>query len=124
MKIFKNRVFDDWAVGEKLTDEALRTAIEEMEGGLIDANLGGSVYKKRVATKGKGKSGGVRTIIAFRIEDKVFFIYGFAKKQKDNISAKELKTLKAMAKELFSYSDKMIEELIDDGVLIEVENDG
>ena len=91
MRIFKTRLFNRWATDIKMTDDALSNAVNEMERGLIDANLGGHVYKKRVAIQGKGKSGGVRTIIAYRIEDKAFFVYGFAKSARANISADELK---------------------------------
>ena len=91
MRIFKTRLFNRWATDIKMTDDALSNAVNEMERGLIDANLGGHVYKKRVAIQGKGKSGGVRTIIAYRIEDKAFFVFGFAKSARANISADELK---------------------------------
>ena len=77
-----------------------RWAAYEISNGLVEASLGGSVYKKRVASQGRGKSGGVRTLIAFRAKDKVFFMYGFAKNQRDNIKANELKALKTMASEL------------------------
>jgi len=49
-----------------------------MEQGLVDADLGGHVMKKRVALPGRGKSSGARTNIACQVEDKAFFIYGFA----------------------------------------------
>nr|WP_263469118.1 type II toxin-antitoxin system RelE/ParE family toxin [Stenotrophomonas sp. CFS3442] len=32
-----------------------------MEGGLVDADLGGGIFKKRVALPGRGKRGSVRT---------------------------------------------------------------
>jgi hypothetical protein len=47
-----------------LTQEALCLAISEMENGLIDAELGGGVVKKRVPLPGRGKSGGARTLLA------------------------------------------------------------
>ena len=72
MRIFKTRLFHRWAADEKLSDETLKQAVDEISNGLVDANLGGSVYKKRVAIQGRGKSGGVRTLIAFRVEDKAF----------------------------------------------------
>jgi hypothetical protein len=122
MRIFKNRLFHRWAADEKLSDEALRKAVEEISNGLVEANLGGSVYKKRVASQGRGKSGGVRTLIAFRVEDKAFFMYGFAKNQRDNIKDNELKALKTMASELLGYSNKVLAEMIKQGKLVEVEN--
>ena len=52
------------------------------------------LYKKRIAFGGKGKSGGLRTIIALRQEDKMFFVYGFAKNKLENITLKEIAALK------------------------------
>jgi len=43
-----NKVFNKWAGKEGLGDDALRNAVDEMERGLIDADLGGHVMKKRV----------------------------------------------------------------------------
>jgi hypothetical protein len=121
MSIFKTMDFAEWARDEGLTDEALHTAVQEMEQGLINANLGGNVYKKRVAIRGRGKSGGLRTIVAFKKEDKAFFIYGFAKNKRDNIKDTELKALKLLAKELFGYTDQALEKAIEAGQLIEVQ---
>lgn len=52
MRIFKNKVFNKWAAKEGLDDNALRSAVDEMARGLIDADLGGHVVKKRVALAG------------------------------------------------------------------------
>lgn len=123
MRIFKNRLFNRWAAKEGLDDAALRAAVKEIERGLIDADLGGHVLKKRVAIGGKGKRGGARTLLAYRVGDKAFFVYGFAKNARDNISDDELKALRRLAKELLGYSDKELTEAIEHGALIEVEND-
>jgi len=124
MRILKNKTFSKWAVKEGVGDDALRAAVDEMERGLIDADLGGHVVKKRVAVGGLGKSGGVRTLLAYRLGDKAFFVYGFAKNARANISSAELKALKHLAKELMSYSDKTLTEAIQHGALIEVEDNG
>lgn len=60
-----------------LTDDALRDAVTETVLGLIDADLGGHVVKKRLALPGQGKRGGARTIVATRLADRWFFLYGF-----------------------------------------------
>lgn len=124
MRVFKNKAFSRWATKEKVSDEALIAAVEEIGVGLVDANLGGNVYKKRVAVGGKGKSGGVRTILAFKVDDKAFFIYGFAKNARSNIKDDEAKALKKYAAELLSYSDKQLKKAMEVGALIEVKNDG
>ena len=42
----------------ELTDTVLCVAVAEMMQGLIDANLGGGIVKKRVGLASRGKSGG------------------------------------------------------------------
>jgi len=120
MRILKTRIFDRWANNEGLTDQVLVAAGDEMEQGLVDAALGGHVYKKRVALPGHGKRGGSRTLLAYQSKDKAFFIFGFAKNERANINAKELKALKLLAKELLSYSNKKLEQAIKINELIEI----
>lgn len=79
MRIFKNKVFHRWSKEAGLSDNKLKESIDEISNGLYEANLGGNVFKKRVALEGRGKSAGVRTIVAFRIDKHTFFIYGYAK---------------------------------------------
>ena len=124
MQVFKTKWFAKWASSLKLTDEALTAAAAEMKQGLVDAELGGQVVKKRVALPGKGKRGSIRTLVAFRQGDKAFFIYGFAKNERANISDKELKALKLLARELLSYTKPALAKAAKAGELIEVENDG
>lgn len=124
MRVFKNKAFSKWAAKEGLVDVVLLAAVDEMERGLIDADMGGHVVKKRVALAGRGKSGGFRTLLAYKAGNKAFFVYGFAKNARANISADELKALKYLAKELLKYSDKALTDAIKHGALIEVENDG
>ena len=122
MQIFKNKAFNKWAAKEGLSDQALYSAVDEMEHGLINANLGGHVMKKRVALGGRGKSAGVRTIIVYQVHDKAFFIYGFAKNARDNISKDEKNALKHLAQTYLSYDDQQLQHLVKTGTLIEVQN--
>jgi hypothetical protein len=122
MRILKTRWFHKWAKKEKLTDSALRKAVAEMEQGLIDADLGSNVYKKRVALPGRGKSGSLRTIIAYQFKDKAFYVYGFAKGKRANIREDELKVFKLLAADLLSNDDNGLNRMIEAEELIEVEN--
>jgi hypothetical protein len=119
--IYKIIPFSDWAEEYKVSDEILIDAIIEMNNGLYDANLGGHVYKKRIPLDNKGKRSGARTIIAFKFNDKAFFIYSFAKNKQDNISEKELKALKKLAKVYLGLTDKVITEALRVGNLIKVD---
>ncbi len=120
MRIFKYKIFEKWAKKKGMSDEDLKKAITEMQKGLIDANLGGGVFKKRIGIHGQGKRSSHRTIIFMRIKDKAIFAYGFAKGEKDNITKNELEGFKVMANAFLNLDDEQIDILIDKRNLIEV----
>ena len=120
--IFKNAWFKRFAKREEISNETLRETIDRAERGLIDADFGGNVIKQRIARPNEGKSGGYRTIIIFKKVDKAFFVYGFAKNERDNIRKDEKEAFKEAAKELLALSDEQIQKLIKTGGLIEVES--
>ena len=107
-RIFKTRYFSNWLEKTELTDALLLNAVEEMERGLVDADLGGGVFKKRVALPNRGKSGSVRTLIATNKNDRWFFMLGFEKKQRENIDQQELKELKKAARIMLNATDIQI----------------
>lgn len=118
--IYKTKVFASLTKKEALSDNDLINACKEMSNGLFDADLGGNVYKKRIASDNKGKSGGFRTIVGAVIGDKYFFLYAFAKSDKANINSKEKLALKELAKEFLEFSQDELNQLIEDGELIKV----
>jgi hypothetical protein len=87
--VLKNRGFSRAARKGGLTDRTLCGAVTEIEAGLIDAQLGGSLLKKRIGKGGRGKSGGFRTIAAYRQRDRLVFLYVFGKNERDNITEQE-----------------------------------
>ena len=121
MNSFKNIAFHKWAEKQGLSDEILNETIKEMNQGGYEANLGGNVYKKRISIGNKGKSGGVRTILAFKVHDKAFFIYGFAKSKKENIDENELKALKKLATIYLNLIEEELSRTILRGELIKIE---
>ena len=118
--VMKTRHFNRWAKRAGLLDKALRSDVSEMIEGLIDADLGGGVLKKRVALPGKGKSGGARTLLATNRNDRWIFVFGFEKNERANISAKELEALKMLADDLLALSPAQINEAFENGALLEV----
>lgn len=96
------------------------SAVEEIEKGSWEANLGGSVYKKRIRFAGQGKSGSGRTIVCYKRKDRLIFIHGFAKNEKSHLSPKELHALKEFAKVLLGLSNKAIATAIKNGDLREM----
>jgi len=103
-----------------LSDAALLAAVVEMARGLIDADLGGGVVKKRVALPGRGKRGSTRTIVATNKGSRWFFVYGFEKNAQANISPDELEALKTYAADLLKRTAKQLDEAVADGTLQEI----
>jgi hypothetical protein len=120
VRVFKNTTFARFAAKEDIDDEALKAAVDEMERGLLGADLGGDVYKKRIARAGAGKSGGYRVIVCFRRGERTFFMYGFAKSDRDNIEDDELRQYKRLAKYMFEMTETQIEAELKIGKLSEV----
>ena len=118
--IYKTKVFDRWANEQGLTDQSLCQAVKEMNAGLIDAVLGGGLYKKRVARTGQGKSGGFRTLVATNRGDRWIFVFGFAKNERDNINKKEKDAFKKLADYYLSLSVQVLLKAQQSKELIEV----
>jgi len=123
LRIFKTKWFARWADSEGVADAALQNAVEEMSRGLIDASLGGHVFKKRVGINGRGKRGGLRTLLAFRMGERAFFVFGFAKNERANVSDKGLTALKLLGSQLLGYDSRTLTQALSAGELIEVESD-
>ena len=121
MRIFKNPWFSRFASKEGIEDSELKGIVKNvLEAGLAYADLGGGVYKVKIARQGEGKSGSYRILVFFKIEERAFFRYGFAKSALDNISKEELKTMKKQAKAFFAQSCEQIERQIANGTLLEI----
>ncbi|QAU22638.1 type II toxin-antitoxin system RelE/ParE family toxin [Dyella sp. M7H15-1] len=118
--ILKRRDFAKWQARERLPDAALCKAVKEMESGLIDADLGGLLYKKRVARPGGGKSGGYRTLLSARIGNRYVFLHGFAKNDKANITEDERKALQFAGKVFLDLTGEALTKALQSGVLVEV----
>jgi len=122
-RIFKTRYFSRWMRKTDLTDKALCAAVSEMETGLIDADLGGSVVKKRVALPGRGKSGSARTLVATNKGNRWFFVFGFEKSERANISKKELEALQNIATDLLRLNSNQLDAHVDNEALQEICHD-
>jgi len=94
-----------------------------MEQGLIDANLGRGVVKKRLALPGRGKRGGARTLVATNKDDRWFFLFGFEKNERANITTEELEGLREITRQLLGMTSEQLDEAVRDGSLQEICND-
>jgi hypothetical protein len=94
-----------------------------MAEGLYDADLGGGLFKKRIARPGQEKRSGFRTLVATNRGDQWFFVFGFPKNERSNIDKNEEEALKKLAIELLSLTSKALEIAKQNDELIEVDCD-
>jgi len=120
MRVFTTKHFRRFAKDNDISEESLCEDVRELGIGLVHASLGGSVFKQRIARKGQGKSGGFRTIIFFKVRERAFFVYGFAKNVQENVGREDLVELKILAKEMFDYDDETLHLSIESGELREI----
>lgn len=92
--------------------------------GQFDADLGGGVIKQRIARKGQGRSGGYRSLIVYRAEDRAIFVFSFAKSEREDLDPDELKELRKTAGLLLAYNAEQLEEAVINDELWEVRCDG
>jgi hypothetical protein len=121
VRIFKISWFTRFAAKEGIADDELKAIVNDvLEAGQAEANLGGGVYKVRLARPGEGKSGGYRVIVFFKSEFRTFFVYGFEKSARANIGHGELQAFKMDAKYDFALTDGQIRDWLEKGNLTEV----
>src|SRR3989338_5828699 len=116
-RVLKPRHFSRWMRKTELTDSALLNAVEEMAQGLIDADLGGGVVKKRIGLAGRGKRGGARTLVATNKGNRWFFVFGFEKNERANIADDELEALLDIAEQLLVRTGSQLNEAVEEGAL-------
>ena len=103
--MFKTKTFRRWGRKAGIGDEVLCAAVEEMIQGLIDADLGGRVFKKRVPVR-------ARTIVGSNLQDRWFFLYGFEKKDRETIDTRELAALQTIAAALPAMEPRLLEKAV------------
>ena len=127
MKQYKVKRFLAEAKKLKIADKTLTATADNFismdQHGQQRYALGAGLYKLRVASsKGKGKSGGSRTLLAIKHEARLIWLHLFAKNDKGNITTSELKKLKMLADILLGLPELDIDKLVKAGELLEVQD--
>lgn len=73
-----------------------------------------------MARPGQGRSGGFRTILAYRAGDRAVFLYGFAKGRMANVAENDLRDLADFGALLLGLDDEGIEAMLAGDELKEV----
>ena len=121
LSVYKTKAFARFARKARISDADLWEAANLANQGSSDADLGGGVFKLRLARAGEGKSGGFRTLLVLRIEDRAVYLYGYEKRDRANIDQRELKVLHGLAEAILGYTEIEIANRVNDGDFIEIE---
>ncbi len=84
-----------------------------------NADLGGGLSKFRIARPGEGARGGGRALVAMRVGCRAILMFGWEKKDMENIGPKELIVYRNLAKRYLGFSDGDINIAVIDGALQE-----
>lgn len=122
VKKLKAKVFAKWATKERVSDQELLNAIQNIAEHKSADALGSSVYKVRIPRRGEGKSGGYRTLLIYREGILAVFLHGFAKNDQGNISSVEKREYRKLAKMLCGFSPEQWAEAISNKIFIELED--
>lgn len=119
--MFVTKVFRRFQRRDGIDEWALCEAVARAERGIIAADLGAGLIKQRVARKGRGRSGGFRTIIAYRTAVRSVFMSGSAKSRQANLNATDQRDLTDYGDMLLSLDDDGIETIVAGDELMEIE---
>jgi hypothetical protein len=122
LSVYKGKPFARFARRAGISDADLWNAARLANQGVVDADLGGGVIKQRIARAGEGKSGGSRSIILFKKDDRAVFVYGFEKKDKANIGVNDLIAFRALADDVLHCPDSTIAHRVASGSLIPIQS--
>jgi hypothetical protein len=117
---YKLKAFARFQRREGIADKALSKAIRSAQDGLVDADLGGGLIEQRVARPGQGKSGGFRTIIAYRRGSRAVFLFGFAKSERESLDDDEPAHWQRVGRIYLGLDDDGLETAITADELMEV----
>ncbi|MCF6255799.1 MAG: type II toxin-antitoxin system RelE/ParE family toxin [Gammaproteobacteria bacterium] len=121
MSVFCTKWFKKWSKKSNLKDQDLIEAVANMEAGLSSSDLGNHLFKIRVKKSHSGKSSGFRTIVVYRENDRAIFLYGFAKNERENISASELQHFKKLGNDLLALNKDKLTHFVDEKILFDIE---
>jgi hypothetical protein len=116
LRVFASKPFMRFARRFGISDAELWQAVNED----YDADLGGGVFKFRLARQGEGTSGGARAIVAMKVGQRIVLMFGFEKKDQANIKTDELRAFRKAARVYLGYSEEEMTAIVREKSLSEI----
>ncbi len=115
-RVFALKSFMRFARRFGMSDAELWRAVH----GEYDADLGGGVFKFRLARSGQGARGGARAIVVMKVGLRIVLMFGFEKKDTANINLNELREFRKAARVYLSYREEEMTTIVLEGSLSEI----
>lgn len=115
LRVFALKGFARFARRMHVSDEVLWKTVLSPP----DADLGGGLYKFRIARPGEGACGGGRALVALKVGRRAVSMFGWEKKDMENITPRELKVYRLLAKRYLEFTEDEICIAVNDGTLLE-----
>jgi hypothetical protein len=116
LRVFASKPFMRFARRFGIGDEEILDTVS----GPYDADLGGGVFKYRLARSGESSSGGARALIAVKVGKRAVLMFGFEKKDMANIKPDELKAYRKAAGIYLGYTETEITAIAKQKALFEI----
>ena len=122
MGVFISKPVKKWMTKQRdITIDSMLKAADEITRGQYDGDLGGGVFKKRIANrKGRSKRGCSRLIIAYKQGSHTFFLFAYNKNDVENVTPVEKKALQVRAKLYFGFSKAELSKAVDAEILFKI----
>jgi hypothetical protein len=125
MRVFEIKGFARWARKEGITDSVVLEMAKDLTSNnpnhQIDS-LPGDLMKMRWGKGNRSSRAGYRIIVGYckPKDDRILFLTGFAKNERENLGDKEQKLLVIYAKNAIKKTDAEIAKLLNEGEFLEI----
>ena len=117
------KAFARYARRMRISNAILLEAANRARRGLIDADLGGGLIKQRLPRPGQGRSGGFRSLMAYRDGERIVFLHAFAKSDLDNVDPDLQAFWRQAAGGLLAMNDAALQLALELGDMLEISYD-
>jgi len=107
-RVFATKPFMRFARRFRIANVELWRAVNQD----YDADLGGGVFKFRLARRGEGARSGARVIVAMRVGQRIVLMHGFEKKDQTNINANELHAFRKASHVYLGYTEEQMTAIV------------
>jgi hypothetical protein len=110
--VYKTKAFERLVRKGDIEEEAIERAVDEILASNHGA-IGHKLYKKRIASRLRGKRGSYRAIVYYKVDTRVIFLHLYAKNEKDTLSHNEMTGFIFVSRDFDRLNENDINRLVE-----------